>query len=409
MIIIVMGVAGAGKTLIGTMLAEALRCSFLDADTLHPETNVQEMSRGVPLTDVVRAPWLASIHAALSDAFSRGESIVVACSALKRSYRRILAGDLPVTWVYLKGAEDLILMRLQQRVDHFFRADLLASQVEELEEPAGAIVADVSRPPSVIVERILSELRVNPDVRVSTDGSELSFHAAEAAVEVIGNAVAGTGRCSVVLSGGSTPRILHRLLASRFREQIPWSQLHLFWGDERYVPHDDALSNYRMAKETLLDQVPCPADNIHPMPTHLEDPDAAAREYEAVLRSYFDGGRPQGDPRFDLVFLGLGDDGHTASLFPGSSALKESVRWVLPVTTPAEPPLRLTLTLALLTRSANTYFLVTGQGKAREVGRVLTGSADPGIYPAAAIQLGEGKVIWWLDPGAATRTVSGAG
>ncbi|MGE4056340.1 MAG: 6-phosphogluconolactonase, partial [Vicinamibacterales bacterium] len=208
---------------------------------------------------------------------------------------------------------------------------------------------------------------VKPDVRVFPDADTLGLRAAEAVAETINAAVRSTGRCFLVLSGGSTPRILYGVLASQFRDQIPWERVHLFWGDERYVAQTDAHSNYRMAAAALLDHVPCPAANVHPMPTHLTAADAAAREYEATLRRYFS----SESPRFDLVLLGLGTEGHTASLFPGSSALAERTRWVVAVTVPAEPPVRLTLTLPALTGSAHTYVLVTGADKARALHDVL--------------------------------------
>ena len=128
---------------------------------------------------------------------------------------------------------------------------------------------------------------VKPDVRVYADVNELSLRAAQAAVQTINDSVRATGRCSLVLSGGSTPRTLYGLLASEFRDQIPWAHVHVFWGDERYVSPDDPDSNYRMARETLLDHVPCPAGNIHPMPTHFPSPDAAAREYEKSAEELF--------------------------------------------------------------------------------------------------------------------------
>ena len=243
------------------------------------------------------------------------------------------------------------------------------------------------------------EFTVKPDVRVFADVNELSLRAAEAAVKSIDDAVHATGRCSLVLSGGSTPRPLYHLLASRFRETISWAHVHMFWGDERYVPAGDAHSNFRMAKEALLDHVPCPAANIHPMPTHLSDPQAAARDYEATLKSYF-AGQP---PVFDLLLLGLGPEGHTASLFPGSPALEEATRWVLAVTAPADPPVRLTLTFPVLNRAANVYFLVTGSNKARALHHVLTGTADPHRFPAAGVRPASGTLIWWVDRDAAAQ------
>jgi 6-phosphogluconolactonase len=242
---------------------------------------------------------------------------------------------------------------------------------------------------------------VKPDLRVFPDVNELSLRAAEAVARTINDAVRSTGRCSLVLSGGSTPRTLYGLLASRFREQVPWAHVHVFWGDERYVPPSDTQSNYRMAKDTLLDHVPCPAAHVHPMPTHFPDPDAAAREYEATLRSYFSGKRSA----FDLVLLGLGPEGHTASLFPGSPALAEATRWVRTVTVPADSPVRVTLTLPALNGTANAYFLVTGSNKARALHHILSGTADPNTFPAAGVRLASGTLVWWVDRDAAAQQV----
>ncbi len=234
---------------------------------------------------------------------------------------------------------------------------------------------------------------MKPDVRTFSDVTTLSLEAAEAVVQTIDRAVRATGRCSLALSGGATPQTLYRLLASRFSARIPWDKVHLFWGDERYVPPEDPGSNFRRVKETLLDQVPCPTDNVHPMPTGFSDPDAAARDYEGTLRSFFG----DGPAVFDLLFLGLGPEGHTASLFPESPALAETIRWVRAVTVPADPPLRLTLTLVILNQAANAYFLVTGSKKARALRHVLAGAADPRAYPAAGVRLDQGTLIWWVD------------
>jgi 6-phosphogluconate dehydrogenase len=159
MIVAVMGVAGSGKSTVGAMLARAMGCPFLDADSLHSTANVAKMSRGIALTDDDRAPWLAAIHARLLDAARSGRSLVVACSALKQSYRNALAEGIAITWVYLKGSAELIRSRLQQRDGHYMKADLLACQFEALEEPSDAIIVDVSQSPEVIVEQVLGELR----------------------------------------------------------------------------------------------------------------------------------------------------------------------------------------------------------------------------------------------------------
>ena len=238
---------------------------------------------------------------------------------------------------------------------------------------------------------------MTPDVRVCTDTADLSRRAAEAVVDRINNAVRTRGKCSIVLSGGSTPRTLYRLLASEFAARIPWAHAHVFWGDERYVAPEDPRSNFGMAKQTLLDHVSCPAANVHRMPTHFADACVAARDYERRLRSRFDGEWPD----FDLVLLGLGDDGHTASLFPGSLALAEKTRWVVATKAPAEPPSRLTLTLPALTGAASIYVLVAGSNKALALRHVLEGVGDWIRYPAAGVRLGTGTVIWWVDREAA--------
>jgi gluconokinase len=161
-IVVVMGVAGSGKTTVGTMLADAMPCAFLDADSLHTAANIAEMRRGIPLTDAGRAPWLAAVHARLLDSFSRGECLVVACSALKQAYRMVLADGVPITWVYLKGTAALIQSRLQLRTGHYMQSVMLASQFDALEEPSDALIADISLPPAMIVAQLMAELR-GPD------------------------------------------------------------------------------------------------------------------------------------------------------------------------------------------------------------------------------------------------------
>ncbi len=158
MIIVVMGVAGAGKSTLGQLLASELRCEFLDGDSLHPPANIQKMTIGIPLTDADRAPWLAAIHAHIVESFERAQNLVVACSALKQSYRDTLADGVSITWVYLKGSEQVIRARLLERQHHFFKAQMLVSQFADLEEPANAIVIDVEIAPSVAVRQIVDAL-----------------------------------------------------------------------------------------------------------------------------------------------------------------------------------------------------------------------------------------------------------
>jgi 6-phosphogluconolactonase len=235
------------------------------------------------------------------------------------------------------------------------------------------------------------------DVRVCADVSDLASRVAEATAAIMTTRVRAVGRCSLALSGGTTPRSLYARWASVFADRIPWADVHVFWGDERFVPIEDRRSNYRTARETLLDLVPCPAANVHAMPTSLGTPEIAAAAYEATLRRYFNDDRP----RFDLLLLGLGTDGHTASLFPRSPALDETARWVLPVTAPADPPSRLTLTLPVLNAASHVYVLAAGPDKAAAVARVLSGTADVHRCPAAGLlSHGEG-LVWWLDREAA--------
>lgn len=156
MIVILMGVAGSGKTTIGRMLAEALRFPFLDGDSLHSTANIDKMSHGVPLTDADRRPWLEAIRRRLLQAHAQKQDLVLACSALKRDYREFLASGVPVTWVYLKGSEELIQGRIDERQGHYMKSRMLPSQFADLEEPSDAVIVDVSLQPRRIVEQILA-------------------------------------------------------------------------------------------------------------------------------------------------------------------------------------------------------------------------------------------------------------
>ena len=216
----------------------------------------------------------------------------------------------------------------------------------------------------------LVEHNVRSDVRVFADLRELSLHAAEAAVGPAGRlrfeAQAYAPSCcrAETLHARSTA-CWHRSLRGI---QIPWPFIHVFWGDERYVSPHDPDSNYRLARETLSDHVPCPAANIHPMPTQFPSPENAAGDYERTLRNHFG----TDWPHFDLLLLGIGKEGHTASLFPGSSALGERTRWVAAVETPADPPLRLTLTLPVLLEPPTSTSLWKGR-----IGQVRCSMCSP--------------------------------
>lgn len=237
-----------------------------------------------------------------------------------------------------------------------------------------------------------------PAVYVYPDVDTLSRAAARALAARTRTAVEAEGRCAVALSGGTTPRTLYRFLARDFAARIPWGQVDLFWGDERYVPPDDPRSNYAMAKETLIAHVPIPATNVHPMSTAPADSEEAARAYDALLAKRFVGPWP----RFDVLLLGLAADGHIASLFPGSPAITITDRRVAAVTVPADPPRRLTVTLPVINHAAAVFFLVAGKGKAGAVHRALVEPGDPVACPAAGVRPAAGEVIWWVDEAAAT-------
>lgn len=232
-----------------------------------------------------------------------------------------------------------------------------------------------------------------PDVRVHPDLEALSRAAAERLAAVAAEAARESGSFTLALSGGSTPRRLYRLLASEYREAIRWQRAQVFWGDERYIPHDDPRSDYRMARETLLDHVRVPAENVHPIETHFADPEEAARRYEAVLREHFAGEWP----RFDLMLLGLGAEGHTASLFPGSPALEEAARWVVAAEVPVEPRRRVTLTLPAINQAARVWFVVAGAGKGEALARALAEPPEVAACPAAGVRPVRGELVWWAD------------
>ena len=234
-------------------------------------------------------------------------------------------------------------------------------------------------------------------IRVYTDPEALSRAAAELFVLEARRAVASRGRFVVLLAGGETPGRTYELLATPpFRGRVPWPAVHIFWGDERCVPPDDSRSNSRTARRALLDHVPVPPAQIHPIPCN-DSPRKAAGEYEQLLRSFF----PSGVPRFDLVFLGLGENGHTASLFPGAAALRARKRWVSEVYVAQEGLYRVTLTAPAINQAALIAFLVTGAAKAPVLKDVLEGSPHPLLLPARLIKLAEGELLWMVDREAA--------
>lgn len=227
--------------------------------------------------------------------------------------------------------------------------------------------------------------------------------AAERIVGSAREAISRSGRFTWVLSGGSTPRRLYTLLASaRFAGRVDWAHVHFFWGDERCVPPDDVESNYRMARETLLDAVRPPPENVHRILGEAEPSRAAAR-YEQVLRELFRAREDAPPPRFDLVLLGMGPDGHTASLFPRTAPLFEKTRWVMANHVEDLASWRVTLTPVIINVAAQVVFLVVGPGKADRLKQVLQGESDVAALPAQLIQPAPGELIWLVDADAAAR------
>jgi 6-phosphogluconolactonase len=236
-------------------------------------------------------------------------------------------------------------------------------------------------------------------VRVLPDPRALAEAGARLVVEQAQAAIGARGRFSLVLSGGSTPRDLHQRLASPpLVDQVDWARVHIFFGDERCVPPDDERSNFRMAEETLLSKVPIPREQIHRMRGELP-PSQAADEYEAELRRFFGNDAP----RFDLVLLGMGDNGHTASLFPGLTAVHEQERWVVAEFVADVGMWRVTLTPAVLNLAREVLFLVAGAAKADMLRRVLEGPYVPEQLPAQVVRPVDGEVIWLIDSAAAAQ------
>ncbi len=221
-------------------------------------------------------------------------------------------------------------------------------------------------------------------------------HLAEAARE----AVAARGVFSVALSGGSTPRAMFSLLAQApLRAEIDWERLHIFWSDERYVSPDDPESSYRMARETLLQHVHIPAANVYLVPTVGSTPEAAAAAYASTIAATL----PGEPPRFDMILLGMGPDGHTASLFPGAPAVAQPPEeLVVPVyNSPKPPPTRVTFTYRLINAAAQVLFLVAGADKATTLRDVLHGPHDPLRLPAQGVRPTDGALVWLADRAAA--------
>lgn len=252
---------------------------------------------------------------------------------------------------------------------------------------------------------------------------ELNWQVAEWMIGYIHELLEKQSRFTIALSGGSTPKKLYQLLASKdFKERIDWNKLHVFWGDERYVPFTDDRNNAKMAFDTLLNHVPIPKSQIHVMRTDI-DPEESANEYEKLLRQYFPEASsfelraPSDEPShisrltthdsrlttFDFALLGLGDNAHTLSLFPGEEVIHEKYRWVKQVFVKEVNMQRITLTAPVVNLSNRISFLVSGQDKMDAVSHVLLNEYTPDMYPAQVIKPLSGELFWFLDEAAAMR------
>ena len=248
-------------------------------------------------------------------------------------------------------------------------------------------------------------------VRIYRDPEELALKAARLFARLADQYVIGCGRFSVALSGGSTPRAMLSLLAADpFVDTVPWSSIYFFWGDERCVPPDHRDSNYRMASDALLSKAPVPPENIFRIPAEIPDLERAAEEYAATLTAFFlagPGATRTGTsalsnvPRFDLVFLGMGPDGHTASLFPHTAALQAGEQIVVANYVEKLNAHRITLTATTINNARNVTFLAAGEDKAEALKNVLEGSYQPDLYPSQLIRPSNGTLLWMVDDAAA--------
>jgi 6-phosphogluconolactonase len=235
-------------------------------------------------------------------------------------------------------------------------------------------------------------------VRVLGSTQELFRAAAQKFCDLGSRAIQDHGRFTVALSGGSTPRGLNHELVTNFSSALPWNDVFFFWGDERHVPPDSRENNYRMANETLLSKLPISAGHVFRIPSEILDAGQAAEAYELTLRDFF---RPAPDsfPRFDFVLLGLGPDGHTASLFPGTCALEENQRWVVANWVEKLETFRITVTYPVLNHAASVMFLISGEDKAE---MVRTALKDPAAsLPCQKVEPVDGELMWYLDQAAA--------
>jgi 6-phosphogluconolactonase len=243
---------------------------------------------------------------------------------------------------------------------------------------------------------------MKPEVRIFKDLEALSRAAADLFTEQAAQSIAERDRFLVALNGGGTPTRLFQLLATDFRDRVDWSKVHVFWGDERCVPPDDPGSSYGQAQDVLLSRVPIPDGNIHRIKGELGPPEAS-KDYSLILKQF--ASAPLEWPRFDLVYLGMGEDGHTASLFPGSAV--DVSEPAIPVTAHYQdrPANRVSLTPVVFNSAHTVTFMATGEKKAQTVAEVLsdTRTRNPAPYPAQRIKPNDGRLIWLVDEAAASK------
>ncbi len=245
------------------------------------------------------------------------------------------------------------------------------------------------------------------DLRRFSTPQDLFHAAAEEFVASAKQAIAQRKRFTVALSGGSTPKSLYTLISANASASLPWNQMFFFFGDERHVGPSDADSNYRMAQETLFSKAPIPEANIFRIPAENSKAAQAAAEYERTLQKFF-ALRAGEMPRFDLILLGMGPDGHTASLFPETAALGETSRLVVANAVAKLKTERITLTLPVLNAARCVTFLVSGMDKAPALHQVLEGDAPPERYPSKLVRPADGKLIWLVDKAAASELSAAA-
>jgi 6-phosphogluconolactonase len=245
------------------------------------------------------------------------------------------------------------------------------------------------------------------EVRRLATPQDLFQTAADAVLHRADEAISKRGRFTIALSGGSTPKSLYALIAANAATSVPWDKVFFFWGDERHVGPKDPESNYRMADESLLSKVSVPAGNVFRVPAENPDAGAAANAYEQTLRNFFK--TPPGQfPRFDVILLGMGPDGHTASLFPETAALQEKSRLFVANWVEKLHAFRLTLTLPVLNQAQLVAFLVSGTDKAAALHEVLEGKAAGEKYPSKLVRPVDGQLIWFLDRASASELSAAA-